>query len=125
MVSADSPFAFQARPQALYRWVPLLAVLRDYKSSWLIRDMSAGLFLPRCLSCACRYGLCAGVWDTRHLRVICLLFRSLLMLFLGPSRILILGPDSALVALIAATILPLVPQVMKAGRWRWRECWLS
>jgi len=49
MVSADSPFAFQARPRGLYRWIPLLAVLRDYKSSWLIRDMSAGFVLTAML----------------------------------------------------------------------------
>lgn len=106
MVSADSPFAFQARPRGLYRWIPLLAVLRDYKSSWLIRDMSAGFVLTAMLvPVGMGYAQAAG------LPAIYGLYATIIPLIayavLGPSRILILGPDSALVALIAATILPL------------------
>ncbi len=103
MVSADSPFAFQARPRGLYRWIPLLAVLRDYKSSWLIRDMSAGFVLTAMLvPVGMGYAQAAG------LPAICGLYATIIPLIayavLGLSRILILGPDSALVALIAATI---------------------
>ena len=42
----------------------------------------------------------------------------------GPSRILVLGPDSSLGPMIAATILPIVGSRRRArsARSRWRRC---
>ena len=40
----------------------------------------------------------------------------------GPSRILVLGPDSALAPIIAASILPLAAGD-RHGPSRWRDCW--
>ena len=44
----------------------------------------------------------------------------------GPSRILVLGPDSSLGPMIAATILPLLARhEMPSGQSRWHRCWRS
>ena len=41
----------------------------------------------------------------------------------GPSRILVLGPDSSLGPMIAATILPLIgPAAIRSRPSRWRRC---
>lgn len=90
----------------LGRWLPLLRLLRTYQLKWLIKDLFAGLALcavlvPVGLSYAEAAGLpvMAGLYATIGALVGYALF--------GPSRILVLGPDSALAALIAATVVPL------------------
>ncbi len=105
-ISTANPFARQARPRGLYRWIPLLATLRDYKRGWLMQDITAGLVLTAVLvPVGMGYAAAAG------LPAIYGLYATIVPLIayaiFGPSRILILGPDSALVGLIAATILPL------------------
>lgn len=99
-------FSREAYPRGLYRWIPLLAVLRDYKAAWLGRDIVAGLVLTAMLvPVGMGYAQAAG------LPAIYGLYATIVPLIayavFGPSRIMILGPDSALAALIAATILPL------------------
>ena len=105
-IPAANPFTRQARPRGLYRWIPLLTTLRDYKRGWLAQDIAAGLVLTTVLvPVGMGYAAAAG------LPAIYGLYATIVPLIayavFGPSRILILGPDSALAALIAATILPL------------------
>jgi high affinity sulfate transporter 1 len=105
-IPADDPFARQVRPRGLYRIFPILATLRSYKRDWMLSDIAAGLVLtailvPVGMSYASASGLPAiyGLYATIVPLIVYAVF--------GPSRILILGPDSALTALIAASILPL------------------
>jgi high affinity sulfate transporter 1 len=91
---------------ALQRWIPLWPLLRGYKRAWLAKDVFAGVALsavlvPVGLSYAEVAGLpvMAGLYATIGALIGYALF--------GPSRILVLGPDSALAALIAATVVPL------------------
>ncbi|WP_421375761.1 SulP family inorganic anion transporter [Paraburkholderia sp. DD10] len=88
------------------RWVNGLAVARGYRLAWLPHDAIAGLSLSAVLVPAgMAYAEAAG------LPVVSGLYASLAALLayalFGPSRILVLGPDSALVALIAASVAPL------------------
>jgi high affinity sulfate transporter 1 len=90
----------------LYQWLPGLNVFRTYKREWLSSDLVAGLVLsallvPQGMAYAELAGLPAinGLYTT----VICLVAYAAV----GPSPYLVLGPDSALGAMIAAVILPL------------------
>ena len=97
-----------ARPgRAWLRWLPGVGVARSYQPSWLRGDAVAGIVLtallvPQGMAYAELAGLppVTGLYTT----VVALLAYALF----GPSRILILGPDSSLGPLIAATIIPLV-----------------
>lgn len=89
------------------RHVPGLALLRSYQRSWLRHDVAAGLILaailvPQGMAYAELAGLPAvtGLYTT----VACLVGYA----FMGPSRILVLGPDSAVSPLILAATLPLL-----------------
>ncbi|WP_116139487.1 SulP family inorganic anion transporter [Trinickia diaoshuihuensis] len=89
-------------------WVPAVSMLRGYRRAWLAKDLFAGLVLTTMLiPVGMSYAEAAG------LPVITGLYASIAALtgyaIFGPSRILVLGPDSALAALIAATVLPLSP----------------
>lgn len=99
-------FKQNLRPRGIYRWIPLLETLRRYRSDWLWHDIAAGLVLtailvPVGMGYAAASGLPAiyGLYAT----IVPLIAYAVF----GPSRILVLGPDSALAGLIAATILPL------------------
>lgn len=86
--------------------LPGLEVLRTYRRAWLPRDVGAGLVLTAVLvPVGMGYAEAAGLPAITGLyaTVVPLLVYALL----GPSRILVLGPDSSLAAIIAATILPL------------------
>lgn len=102
----SNPFAHKTQRQGWYHWLPILALLRTYKLQWLFSDIIAGLALTAILVPA---GM--GYAAASGLPVIYGLYASITPLFIyaifGPSRILILGPDSALISLIAATVLPL------------------
>src|SRR6476646_11635451 len=91
----------------LSQWLPGAHVLASYKRSWLRSDIVAGIVLstllvPQGMAYAELAGLpvITGLYTT----VLCLLGYALF----GPSRILVLGPDSSLGPMIAATILPIV-----------------
>ncbi|WP_124949034.1 SulP family inorganic anion transporter [Sulfuriferula thiophila] len=101
-----NPLFHEVQPSGVARWVPGLAILRSYRLAWLSQDILAGLVLtailvPVGMGYAVASGLPAiyGLYATIAPLVAYAVF--------GPSRILVLGPDSALAALIAATILPL------------------
>jgi high affinity sulfate transporter 1 len=82
-------------------------MLATYRADWLSHDVVAGLVLTTLLvPQGMAYAELAG------LPVITGLYTSVLCLIgyavFGPSRILVLGPDSSLGPMIAATILPLL-----------------
>ena len=86
--------------------MPGVRVARTYERSWLSRDLIAGIVLvtllvPQGMAYAELAGLppITGLYTT----VVCLVAYALV----GPSPILVLGPDSSLGPMIAATILPL------------------
>src|SRR4051794_10892260 len=86
---------------------PGLATLLSYRARWLPKDLVAGLVLttllvPQGMAYAELAGLPAitGLYTS----ILCLVGYAVF----GPSRILVLGPDSSLGPMIAATILPLV-----------------
>ena len=89
------------------RALPGARMLATYRPAWLRRDLVAGLVLttllvPQGMAYAELAGLPAitGLYTT----ILCLLGYAVF----GPSRILVLGPDSSLGPMIAATILPIV-----------------
>jgi high affinity sulfate transporter 1 len=87
-------------------WVPGAQTLRAYQRSWLPRDVVAGIVLTALLVPA---GM--GYAEASGLPAIYGLYATIVPLVVyavvGPSRILVLGPDSSLAPLIAAAILPL------------------
>ncbi len=90
----------------LLRRLPGARALASYKRSWLRRDVVAGvvlttLLVPQGMAYAELAGLPAitGLYTT----ILCLIGYAF-----GPSRILVLGPDSSLGPMIAATILPII-----------------
>ena len=99
-------FSLTSRPHGLARWMPIIAVLRNYRLPWLVQDLSAGLVLTAILIPA---GM--GYAEAAGLPAIYGLYSTIVPLIayaiFGPSRILVLGPDSALIPLISATVLPL------------------
>jgi high affinity sulfate transporter 1 len=88
------------------RWLPGFQTLREYRRSWLPRDVVAGIVLTALLVPA---GM--GYAEASGLPAIYGLYATIIPLVVyavvGPSRILVLGPDSSLAPLIAAAILPL------------------
>src|SRR5213075_2582437 len=87
-------------------WVPGARALTSYQRSWLRRDVVAGvvlttLLVPQGMAYAELAGLPAitGLYTT----ILCLLGYAVF----GPSRVLVLGPDSSLGPMIATVIVPL------------------
>jgi high affinity sulfate transporter 1 len=88
------------------RWLPGLQVLSRYEAAWLPRDLMAGLVLTTMLvPVGIAYAVASGVPGIYGLyaTIVPLLAYALF----GPSRILVLGPDSALAPVILAVVLPL------------------
>src|SRR3954449_10211230 len=98
-----------------HRTVPGLTTLSSYRLSWLRNDVVAGLVLttllvPQGMAYAQLAGLPAitGLYTS----ILCLIGYALF----GPSRVLVLGPDSSLGPMIAATILPIIGADGDPGR---------
>ena len=88
------------------RWLPGALSLRDYQAAWLRHDIAAGLVLTTMLvPVGIAYAVASGVPGIYGLyaTIVPLLAYALF----GPSRILVLGPDSSLAAVILAVVLPL------------------
>jgi high affinity sulfate transporter 1 len=92
---------------ARLRAIPGIRTITSYQPAWLGRDVVAGvvlttLLVPQGMAYAELAGLPAitGLYTT----ILCLIGYFLF----GPSRILVLGPDSSLGPMIAATILPIL-----------------
>lgn len=87
--------------------IPGLQVVSTYQRPWLQKDVVAGLVLASLLvPQGMAYAELAGLPPITGLytSILCLLAYAVF----GPSRILVLGPDSALGPMIAATIMPLM-----------------
>jgi high affinity sulfate transporter 1 len=92
---------------ALDRWIPGIPAARSYRRAWLRSDLVAGLVLaailvPQGMAYAELAGLPAvtGLYTT----IACLVGYAIF----GPSRVLVLGPDSSVSPLIFAAITPLL-----------------
>ena len=86
---------------------PGLTNLSSYQAGWLRRDLVAGLVLTALLvPQGMAYAELAGLPTITGLytSILCLVAYAIF----GPSKILVLGPDSSLGPMIAATILPLI-----------------
>ena len=94
---------------ALNGWLqrlPGLQVLREYQLAWLRNDIVAGIVLSTMLvPVGIAYAVASGVPAINGLyaTIIPLLAYALF----GPSRILVLGPDSSLAPIILGVVLPL------------------
>lgn len=101
--SAGGPDVPPPPASGVFAWFPGLWVLRHYRRSWIARDVAAGLVLTALLVPA---GM--GYAQASGLPAVTGLYATIVPLLLyalvGPSRILVLGPDSALAPLIAAAI---------------------
>src|SRR6201985_2447379 len=87
--------------------LPGVRMLRSYRRSWLRNDLVAGvvlttLLVPQGMAYAELAGLpvITGLYTT----ILCLLGYAVF----GPTRILVLGPDSSLGPMIAATLIPII-----------------
>ena len=88
------------------RWVPGLSVLRHYDAAWLRDDLVAGLVITTMLvPVGIAYAQASGLPGINGLyaTIVPLLAYALF----GPSRILVLSPDSSLAAVILAVVAPL------------------
>jgi len=92
--------------QVVERWVPGVRAARTYERPWLRSDLIAGVVLaailvPQGMAYAQLAGLPAvtGLYTT----IGCLVGYAIF----GPSRVLVLGPDSSVSPLIFAAIIPL------------------
>jgi high affinity sulfate transporter 1 len=92
--------------KGLAAWIPALNVLREYRLGWLRNDIVAGIVLSTMLvPVGIAYAVASGV------PAIYGLYATIVPLIayaiFGPSRILVLGPDSSLAPLILGVVLPL------------------
>jgi high affinity sulfate transporter 1 len=87
-------------------WAPGLTTLLNYRPAWLVHDLMAGLALTAIL-----VPVGMGYAEASGLPAVHGLYATIIPLIVyaifGPSRILVLGPDSTLTAVIAALILPM------------------
>ncbi len=101
---ADRP---DVGPREWTQRVPGLRLVRSYEPSWLPKDVVAGLVLSALLvPQGMAYAQLAGLPPVTGLytSMLCLVGYAVF----GPSRVLVLGPDSSLGPMIAATIAPLL-----------------
>jgi high affinity sulfate transporter 1 len=88
------------------QWLPGIETLRRYQAAWLPHDIFAGLVLATMLvPVGIAYAVASGLPGIYGLyaTIVPLLVYALF----GPSRILVLGPDSALAAVILGVVVPL------------------
>jgi len=90
----------------LMRWLPGLVIARRYQASWLPNDLVAGVVLATMLvPVGIAYAEASGVPGIYGLYAT--IVPLLAYAVFGPSRILVLGPDSSLAAMILGVVLPL------------------
>ena len=106
--TADEPHGtFRRDLTLLNRWVPGISVVRAYRPRWARSDVIAGVVLatilvPQGMAYAELAGLppVTGLYTT----IGCLIGYAVF----GPSKILVLGPDSSISPMIFAALVPLV-----------------
>ncbi|TAJ82427.1 SulP family inorganic anion transporter [Reyranella sp.] len=106
---------------SIMRWMPGLAALRAYQPSFLPHDLAAGLTLGAVLvPVGLAYGEMAGM-------PLAGLYGSMLPLLayalFGSSRQLVVGPDTAMSAIVAVTLVPLA--LGDGGRLALLAAWLG
>jgi MFS superfamily sulfate permease-like transporter len=90
----------------LGRWVPGVRTIRQYPRGWLPSDLVAGLVLTAFLvPVGMGYAQAAGLPPITGLYAT--IVPLLVYAVFGPSRVMVLGPDSSLAAVIAGIILSL------------------
>jgi high affinity sulfate transporter 1 len=92
--------------KTVIRWLPGIDTLRRYEAAWLPHDIFAGLVLATMLvPVGIAYAAASGLPGIHGLyaTIVPLLAYALF----GPSRIIVLGPDSALAAVILGVVAPL------------------
>ena len=88
------------------QWLPGLDTLRRYEAAWLPHDIFAGLVLATMLvPVGIAYAEASGLPGVYGLYAT--ITPLLAYALFGPSRILVLGPDSALAAVILGVVVPL------------------
>src|SRR6478736_1542652 len=86
------------------RWLPGLVTLRRYELPWLPHDLMAGLVLTTMLvPVGIAYAVASGVPGIYGLYAT--IIPLIAYAIFGPSRILVLGPDSSLAPIILAIVL--------------------
>ena len=92
-------------------WPPGIGVVSSYRRGWFRHDVVAGLTLTALLvPQGMAYAQLAGLPPINGLYAT--LLPLLAYAIFGPSRILVLGPDSAIAPLVAAAIIPLAATSM-------------
>src|ERR1700749_3479905 len=87
-------------------WLPGIKILRRYEAAWLRHDIFAGLVLATMLvPVGIAYAVASGLPGIYGLYAT--IVPLLAYAIFGPSRILVLGPDSSLAAVILGVVLPL------------------
>lgn len=94
------------RYSGIATWIPGITWIRGYHRSWLLNDVIAGavllaLLVPQGMA----YAELAGLPPVNGLYAS--MVPLLIYAVLGPSRILVLSPDSAIAPMVAATVIPL------------------
>ena len=97
--------------------VARLTYVRQYQVSWLVHDVVAGMVLTTMLvPVGIAYAVASG------LPGICGLYATIVPLLayalFGPSRILVLGPDSSLAAVILGVFFRYL-EAIPVAPWRW------
>jgi MFS superfamily sulfate permease-like transporter len=88
------------------RWLPGLITLWEYRTTWLAHDVAGGVVLATVLvPVGIAYATASGVLGIYGLYAT--IAPLLVYAVFGPSRILVLGPDSSLATVILGVILPL------------------
>src|ERR1700743_414711 len=94
-----------AKQTGWLRWLPGLLTLRQYQLGWVAHAAPAGIVLrPVLVPVAIAYAIASGLLGIYGLyaTIVPLLAYALF----GPSRILVLGPDSALAGVILGGVTP-------------------
>jgi len=93
-------------PSGWIRWIPGLTLLSHYELSWWRNDLVAGLVMTTMLvPVGIAYAEASGVPGINGLYAT--IVPLIAYAIFGPSRILVLGPDSSLAPVILAVVLPL------------------
>ncbi|MBX7139626.1 MAG: sulfate permease [Chitinophagales bacterium] len=104
--ATDQPHKPGTLPGGWKRWVPGLQMISTYKLSWLTSDVAAGLVLTTMLvPVGIAYAEASGVPGIYGLYATVIPLLAYAMF--GPSRIMVLGPDSSLAPLILAVVVSL------------------
>jgi high affinity sulfate transporter 1 len=88
------------------RWLPGLVTLRQYQPSWFQHDLVAGVVMTTMLvPVGIAYAQASGLPGINGLYAT--IVPLIAYAVFGPSRILVIGPDSSLAPLILAVVVPL------------------